>query len=697
MRYESLTVLIPSHSLEDLPADLPEQQAEGLLNAFAVVWHPVLLDTAGVLPNWHRADEPPQELKDRLFVIPAAAQDWLPCQWIDHAREQGAVLVTGVHERGAMIAEALKPLGVADAADAELAGDFLALGHCHLQLEILTRRMRYFNELDQNRLQSEAVSGARAALVGDRQATESHLKTCFEMLLEGRERFYPVDCYLADLCLLTPEMAQDEWPALVRSERTVNFLATGQDLEAIAGDHPDVFPVLRARWRDGKQEVLGGEWTEIASALLPLESHLPSFWRGLSAIERLCGRRPTVWGRRKFGVGIQMPQVLDKLGYQGALHFVIDDGLYPDEEQGKHRWEGCDGSVIDAVSRIPLAADSASGMLRFPQRMAESMDYDHAALLVLARWPKVQTPWLEDLHRMEKYAPVLGRFVTFSEFFRSTETPGRLSHHKAGDYLSPHLVTSVAREEADPISRYADHWERHYRLESALWTSGVADLLCGKPVDAVRHATLEALVAPEESESALAPRDEQESSLSDALAEASGRLARTIVGGRGRTSGYLIANRCSFARRALVRFPAGPAPPAASPAIVAQQWDAADRRLIVDLPPSGFVWLPADHAAAPDEQTSRIPMAEQGVLRNEQFEVRLSDVTGGIAQVRTYRRGPNRLSQQLAFRFPRELTFSVGEGDEAAQEKTWYSEMRMTEWRVVSDCPQRGEIESQGV
>ncbi len=696
MKYESLTILIPSHSIEDLPLELPEQQAEGLLNAFAVAWHPLLLDSAGVMPNWERADEPPEELKDRLFLIPSASEDWVPCQWIDHARDQGAVLVTGVSERAAMIEQAVSPLGSESSADPELVSDFLALGHCYLQLEMLTRKMRYFNELDETRLQDDAVAAARAALANDWAAAVSHLHSCFEMLLEGRERFYPVDCYLADLCLLTPEMAGEEWSGLVGSDRSVNYLATAQDLQSIAGEQPEDMAALRARWLNEQQELLGGEWTETCNALLPLESVLPSFRKGLSAIERLCGRRPIVWARRKYGVGIQMPQLLDKLGYEAALHFVMDDGLYPDEEQGKHRWEGCDGSVIDAVSRIPLAADSASGMLRFPQRMAESMDYDHAALLIFARWPKMQSPWLEDFHRIEKYAPVLGRFVTFSDFFRTTDTPGRLSRHKAGDYLSPHLVASVAMEEADPISRYADHWARHHRLESVLWMSGMANLLQGRPIDADRVAALEEPIDTDCSEPAVAQRDELSRTLNEAHQETSRRLAETVVGRRGATQGCFVANSCSFGRRVAISWPQDVPPPQQSPAIVARQTNDEQYSLVVELPPCGFVWLPAGEATATARKTSRVLMAEENTLRNEQFEVRLSEVTGGIAQIKTYRRGPNRLSQQLAFRFHRELTVTVGEGEQSREEKTWYTEMRMDESRVISDGPLRGEIETRG-
>src|SRR3989304_4138406 len=78
MTYHDLIVLVPSHSLEDFPTELPEDKAEGLLNAFAVLWHPRLLAAARVLPSWHRADEPPQYTRDRLIIVPSACGDRLP-------------------------------------------------------------------------------------------------------------------------------------------------------------------------------------------------------------------------------------------------------------------------------------------------------------------------------------------------------------------------------------------------------------------------------------------------------------------------------------------------------------------------------------------------------------------------------------------------------------------------------------------
>jgi alpha-mannosidase len=99
----------------------------------------------------------------------------------------------------------------------------------------------------------------------------------------------------------------------------------------------------------------------------------------------------------------------------------------------------------------------------------------------------------------------------------------------------------------------------------------------------------------------------------------------------------------------------------------------------------------------PGKAMSGLPLAEPLVVRNELFEVRLSEVTGGIAQIRTYRRSPNRLSQQVAYRFPRERKFTVGEGDSQEQQTSFYTDMRMTESRVVSAGPDYGAVETFGV
>ena len=79
---EELVILIPSHSLEDFPSDLPEEEAAGLLNGFQILWDPRLLVASGTFPNWQRADEIPDVAPGRLIVVPQTCEYLLPAGWI---------------------------------------------------------------------------------------------------------------------------------------------------------------------------------------------------------------------------------------------------------------------------------------------------------------------------------------------------------------------------------------------------------------------------------------------------------------------------------------------------------------------------------------------------------------------------------------------------------------------------------------
>src|SRR5436190_19902176 len=156
MTYEDLIVLIPCHSLEDFPAELGEDDGASLLNSFAVAWHPALLAQAKVLPRWHRADDPPDSSQKRLIFLPKSCESWAPSGWAERAASEGCTVVRGLSERSEIVAAALAPLGEAGtAADPDLAADFMALGFCYIQIELLTRKMRHFSNLDEVHLQRE--------------------------------------------------------------------------------------------------------------------------------------------------------------------------------------------------------------------------------------------------------------------------------------------------------------------------------------------------------------------------------------------------------------------------------------------------------------------------------------------------------------------------------------------------------------
>jgi alpha-mannosidase len=694
MAYEDLIVLIPSHSLEDFPTEANDAQAASLLNSFVVPWHPQLIAEAGVIPRWHRADTPPEISANRLIMLPTKCTDLVPHGWVDQARRDGATVVADLTDRNEMLTEALKPLDVKPV-NADLAADFLALGFCYLQIELLTRHMRHYGSADEIHFQREAVAAAQAAVANDEATAKTRLKVCFELLTEARERFHPTDCYLLDLCLLIPRLADQHLSDSLLTLKPMSIALTGQDVDEIAKEHPEQLALLKEAWQRKSVAIVGGEYREGPSTLLPLNSLLWQFEKGRELYAQHLGRKPTIWGRRRFGLMPPLPQILHRSGYIGGMHVALDDGFYPDQEFSKIRWEGTAGQAIDSITRIPLAADSANSYLRFPVRMSESMDNDQVAAVLFARWPETKSPWFEDLRRMQNYSPVLGRFVTLEDFFEHTDSASRLSTYDPNEYLSPYFVQAVARMEADPGSRHAQHFSRRQRFDSAAWCAGLTAALRGLPVRSEAARNVEQTLEQSAPEGTAEQAADAENQLRTFEEQAGRALGELITHGGGKQPGVLLVNTLGFPRLATVELGAHlNAPPLIEGPVKFVQWDAHHKAATIEFPGSGFVWL-SKAAQGKQTPTPATPLAEPYLLRNDFFEVLLSESTGGLRQLKNYGRSPNRLSQQLSYRFPRERKIPDPDPD-AHEIKTYYAEMRGTGSTVTSAGPSLGEVVTKG-
>ncbi len=275
MKFTELTVLLPCHSLEDFPLYYEGTQADELLAAWCSLWHPALLASAAAVPAWHRIDVPPETFSGRLMTITPSCLDRLPAGYTARARNEGGWIV---HEtsRDAAVAAALQGLDGGDAGiDEPLAADFLALGFCRLQVELLTRQMRYTTNIDETHFQNEAVAAAQAAVAHDLPTARDHLQQCFDTLYECRKHFYPVDVYLLDLTLLATNTLGQSFRDALAAGTPTNLFATAALLKKISAD-PETWPRVLAGIDDGTIGILGGELEERELPLLPLESALSS-------------------------------------------------------------------------------------------------------------------------------------------------------------------------------------------------------------------------------------------------------------------------------------------------------------------------------------------------------------------------------------------------------------------------------------
>ena len=309
-----------------------------------------------------------------------------------------------------------------------------------------------------------------------------------------------------------------------------------------------------------------------------------------------------------------MPQILDHLGFTGVLHATLDDGRFPVGNTSRLRWEGIDGTTVEALLRVPVDASRAEGFLRLPHALSGVADMDNQPTVIFAHWPGNTSPWYEDIHRARRYTTVLGSFLTLPDYFERTGMSGHQTTPKADEYRSPYLKQAVAAGQADPISRWVRYSARRTAAEAVQTIAALATLAGGKPsvcVDGLLDEIDGSLTTPADD----ASLDER---LADAGKTAAADFARAIGAGRaaGRSvgpaghlmerpaltpcttdgpslnvtpAGIVVTNPLSFSRRVRVDVSGLDSPARVAGAVLRAGEEAGRKSIVVEVPPLGFV------------------------------------------------------------------------------------------------------------
>ncbi len=712
MSIKQLVYLLPARTIEDLSLDRDNDDSEGILAAWTGLFHPALLAQADAVPHFLPAEDPPEEPRDSLIVIPPCCESQLPTDWLSRAETAGARLIRGLKDRSAVVAAALRAAEVDLQTAWPLAPDFHALGYCFFLVEMLTRQLRYMTNLDEVSFRIAALAAAQAAARGEASTAEKEIAQAFTLLQQAREYFYPVESHLLDLTVVAPTTVGPELTESLQSELPLNLLISGRTLRLVERENPAALALMRQRWEAGTLGIVGGEEDEHPLPLMSLESAADELSRGMQAYEQLLGRRPSVFGRRRFGLSPLLPQVLLNRGLTAALHATLDDGRFPTGNQSRIRWEGLDGCGIEAIARVPIDVAQASGFYRLPEKLSSSMDIDHIATVVFAHWPGQSCCWYDDLQRIAKHTTVIGEFCTVETYFTRTGMAGQSVKHKPDGYRSPYLTQAVAARQPDPISR----WTRHYKARSALaavsslrvlrLAAGGDDLAEASSLPEWAQQIDRRLEDDSATENAGPPPD-----VHRAVQSAASQFCRTLTGRDGESSGsepkapgsapgLLVVN--PWASAAMLRLDATPLGrlPAAAPPVVCAGADDRGADVVAEIPGMGFAWVAAGAADAPTTAPQRgwffrrrpattNPVAAENILENEFFQVVVDRRFGGIrAVLDPLSRGP-RLAQQLALRWP--------EGDpHDPGHESHYTIPAADELRVVRAGPIVGEILTSG-
>jgi alpha-mannosidase len=711
--YSQINVLVPCHSLEDFPTHHLGKNAENLLACWTAAWHPALLTVTAQKPNLMRVGTDEVEHSHQLLIVPNIAIELLDNSFLDTARTQQATIIGGDSSvfltRNDIVSSALRQCATAAEANDKInpafVPDFFALGYGFLQVQLMTRQLRYSSNLDETVFFEHLLNAARLASQTDPDTAKAELTACFDLLQEEKNCYYPVQPDLLDLVLLADTTLKTSLDKQLDANHSTNFLMTGRLAEKLSLSNPIATARIRQRIEHGMGSLIGGLENELPDPLLSCESTLRQLQAGRQSFFRTFHTQPTVFMRRRFGLTPSLPGLLNQFNFAGAIHTTLDGGKSPHGSGCSIRWTGSDEGSILALGTPPIDATDSAAFLKLGLTIGEEIDSAHMATLVFAHWPSLTCDSLGDLIRISDYGPLFGQFLRFEEYFDAVYDPGFGDSFESHDYRPPYLKQSVQSQQRNPISRYCEYWVGHYQLGScrallclvAAWLK--SSTTPTKPVDQPQLSEL--LVQIESLEKQLDQQLE-----SDAIDElipivaACQQLSALIAGlvsdsGDGRThesdkvlinttnakQRYLLANELT--NRAAHRSPFR----SEGPVLFA---DAGDQ--IVEVAGMGQV---SSTFTARSKRTKdplrRDPSVQlDNLLRNEFFELQIDTTSGGIRSIQQHGSRKNLISQQLAIRIP--------SSNSTSQPLTGARYTRMLADDVTSEATSRisGSINTQG-
>lgn len=721
-------VLIPARTLEDFPTDFDDSDARSTLAAWTVAWHPALIAAAKKVPSWYRADSPPepdpefgrtsddeiQPTPRRLIFAPAPSIDWLPDGYQDRSQTAGAVWVTGPDRQSLL--DQLAKLGHIPAQTTSLtlgnrtidASDFYAASYAALQVEVMTRRLRYTSNLDQIHLQTRLVDAATAFLNQQTADAIAALHDVFDCLAEERDHYFSTDPYLIDLTLVVPSTLDDAAadPSIAASANAedvnedganeddgvlktpVNVLVDADAIEKIGeSSESDSDTKLLRRWMQQYQIgwAAGGVSSDVAFDLLNYPAAANAIKDARSKTAQCIGAAPRVYGGFACDTPADLIDVIATLGYQGVIPINFANGTGHQREakvtvpvvSNNDELGGSDSNGIDALTAKPIDASSDAAFLAIGPQLGTSIDGGEIATALMVHWPGQGCDSFHDLRRIASWSLVLGRFWKIDDYF----SLGEPAYHAA---KWPPIGSSTLpgndgplNDSANPITRSADAFRQTATERQARLTDAIADLIDGSKIDG------------SEIDNDPSPT----------------RIAKSVGLDATDTSGQckLLINSLSIPSRLTANTSVAPVP---SDHVYSSGRDTDDVgqesfRSQVDVPAMGYALVgphSSNHATSSKTNTktsvgrlggwmrNRLLGRGRGIadgmrLQNEFMEVAISDKFAGIAGVYSGAARGNRFSMRL-----------VAKSESIAGD----SEIRCDRVRVLHSSPTNGQIEATG-
>ncbi|TWU49390.1 hypothetical protein [Rubripirellula reticaptiva] len=706
--FDECCILIPASTLEDFPAKLSDDDARSLLGAWTALWHPRLLAQTEQTPAWYRADAPPEPAGKRIMVAPqpslvklpdgyeARAQNNPDCQWITGKSRDEMIAAMGIapcNELTESLENTSDSDGSADLVRRVGVADFYAAGYAALQIQVMTRRLRYTSNLDEIFLQTRIVTAAKAFLAGDASAAIASLHEVFDSLAEERDHYFTSDPHLIDLTLSTAstveklvkswseaphrfsDQVRKDSPRLATPTSVLIDSGAASSLTELAQSSSQPTAQNSAakdfidRLKNGSIGWAGGgpDPNQQLDAMTLVQAQ-SAFQDAHRDVTNHIGAPPAVYGRIQGATPSDMTKTIIGLGYRGMIPIDFAGGSGFGDEAKVILQSG--GAEIEALTAKPIDANSDAAFLAIGAKLGEAIDSGEVATALLAHWPEQGCDSFHDLRRVGSWCVALGRFWRIDRYFTDGEHP---YHHGGASAASPDsaqlLTDQVESKTANPLSSIASAFRDGILAERDSMLAGMTALATGKP-DGVSLIN-----SPQQ------------------FAEAIGAMASNQ--GKSR----LLVNPHSIGVRDDVVLPFTPK---RGKHVYASSSVAGGTGSTVDIPACGFVTLRSgtgkgDRSGMSSARTwlrnkwlgspTSIAMTSSGQggrLQNEFLEATIHPESGGISGVYSGATRGNRFSMRL---------IAVGLAGQAEKSET---QMKCEKLRVTESTLAKGVIEATG-
>jgi hypothetical protein len=652
------------------PLQLAADEVAAWLNGYAALWHPASLAGASQPPQASASYDHDLPKTGYVYCTPRGPHLFQPEDWRERVARVGAVVFEATANRvetQTNLLNALRetpdagPVAALLDASEEVVRRFRGLGFGYVLLDNLYEAADHQRLLDVEGFWSNVLAAVESLRISPTEGSPAHyldhLRAAAEKLQTAHDQLHPQRMHWIDFVALSARHPDSPWPASLSAGLPVSVVGSGEAFEKLAEDAPARFAELKTAMQSEPRDRIDlccGAFREREDALMPAESQWWNLAAAREAIARLCGVEPTVYARKTSAFHPQLPGFLQHMGYRHAVLISQDGALLPTIRSTAVNWPGPDGKSIDAFCREPLPAHDPLSFFNIVYHLHQTFASDAAPTIALVHSGEPAFDSYYDLLALTELSPVFGSFINLSRYFTDATSGDYIGVQSADEFFCDYLDNRVTlQKRPDPVSGFPQHLRLRRRLDAAFTLAALHRSVTPRP-GTDENKLVEELNGLEREIEIQGVNGAGGDAQSERLALVESTWAKKLAErlqtrAAENQPGVLVFNPCGFSRRVVLELSGYAAPiPVADP-IKSAEFAGGQARLVVEVPPLGYAWVPRLSPPGTPPPKERLKLAQGHTVRNEFFECDIDAATGGLRSFRDLRTRATRFGQQLVY------------------------------------------------